>query len=160
VRASRKSPRDERGATAVEFALLAPLFIMLLFGVISFGLVFAQQLGLSNGARQGARTGVVKGITCKQLYQDAQDASGTIGMSGSSVSVTITRGASAASATNTPCGTGTAAGSSTVQPCAGSTAGDSLFVKTSYTTQLIIPPIIFKSSYPIDASGAYECEYQ
>jgi Flp pilus assembly protein TadG len=146
----------EQGAAAVEFALLAPIFIMIVFGIISFGLVFAQQLGLSNGARQGARTGVVKGITCAQIYADAQDASGTVGMGGSSVTVAITRGATAAAATN-PCGSTPA--TSTTQPCSGSTAGDSVYVKTSYTSQLIIPPIIFKSSYPINATGAYECEF-
>ena len=40
---------------------------MLVLGIISFGLVFAQQLCLSNGARQGARAGVVSGATCKQI---------------------------------------------------------------------------------------------
>jgi Flp pilus assembly protein TadG len=140
----------------VEFALLAPLFIMLVFGIISFGLVFAQQLGLSNGARQGARTGVVKDVTCQTIYQDAQDAAGTVGMGGGSVTVTIKRGATEASATDA-CG-GSPSTSST-QPCKGSNAGDTLFVKTSYDSQLIIPPIIFKSHYPIDATGAYECEF-
>jgi Flp pilus assembly protein TadG len=154
----RTPRRNDDGATAVEFALLAPLFIMLVFGIISFGLVFAQQLGLSNGARQGARTGVVKGATCKQLYQDAQDAAGTVGMTSSDVTISITRGASAPG-TATPCGTGTAASTSTVQPCAGSDPGDSLFVKASFHSQLIIPPIIFKSDYPIDSIGAYECEF-
>jgi Flp pilus assembly protein TadG len=148
--------RDDRGATVVEFALLAPLFIMLVFGVISFGLVFAQQLGLSNGARQAARAGIVKGATCAQIYAQARDASGTVGMSSGSVAVSITRGATSATATN-PCGATPA--SSTAQPCAGSTAGDSVFVTTSYTSQLIIPPVIFKSSYPISSNGAYECEF-
>jgi Flp pilus assembly protein TadG len=146
----------ERGATAVEFALLAPLFIMLLFGIISFGLVFAQQLGLSNGARQGARTGVVSGTTCKQIYKDAQDAAGTVGMSGSNVTVSIKRGASAAVATDA-CGATPA--TSTTQPCKGSAAGDSLYVKTSFDSQLIIPPIIFKTHYGIESTGAYECEF-
>lgn len=148
--------RDDRGATVVEFALLAPLFIMLVFGVISFGLVFAQQLGLSNGARQAARAGIVKGATCAQIYAQARDASGTVGMSSGSVAVSITRGATSATATN-PCGATPA--SSTAQPCAGSTADDSVFVTTSYTSQLIIPPVIFKSSYPISSNGAYECEF-
>jgi hypothetical protein len=70
--------------------------------------------------------------------------------------VSITRGATSATATN-PCGATPA--SSTAQPCAGSTAGDSVFVTTSYTSQLIIPPVIFKSSYPISSNGAYECEF-
>lgn len=156
MRVTARRRADERGASAVEFALLAPIFIMIVFGIISFGLVFAQQLGLSNGARQGARTGVVKDVTCKQIYKDAQDAAGTVGMGSASVTVTITVGADASSASN-PCG-GTPS-TSTAQPCDGSDPGNSVFVKTSFDSQLIIPPIIFKNHYPIDATGAYECEF-
>jgi Flp pilus assembly protein TadG len=151
----RRGP-DEGGASVVEFALLAPLFIMILFAIISFGLVFAQQLGLSNGARQGARGGVVKGATCAQIYTAAQDAAGTIGMSGSSVTVTITRGQTAASASSV-CGATPA--SSSTQPCLGSAAGDSLYVKTSYSGQIIVPPVYFKSNVPLSSTGAYECEF-
>jgi Flp pilus assembly protein TadG len=147
---------DDCGASAVEFALLAPIFIMIVFGIISFGLVFAQQLGLSNGARQGARSGVVSGATCKAIYAEARDAAGTVAMSSSSVTVSIKRGASADTATN-PCGSDPS--TSTTQPCKGSAAGDSVYVKTSYDSQLIIPPIIFKNHYPIDSTGAYECEF-
>jgi hypothetical protein len=98
----------------------------------------------------------VKGATCAQIYAQAQDAAGTLGMSGSSVSVTIKRGANATAATNA-CGSTPA--TSTTQPCAGSAAGDSVFVTASFTSQLIIPPVIFKSSYPISSNGAYECEF-
>jgi Flp pilus assembly protein TadG len=147
---------DQSGATVVEFALLAPIFIMLVFGVISFGLVFAQQLGLSNGARQGARAGVVSGATCKQIYAEARDAAGTIGMGSSSVTVSIKRGSSADTATNS-CGSDPS--TSTSQPCKGSATGDSVYVKTSFDSQLIIPPIIFKNHYLIDSTGAYECEF-
>lgn len=155
---TKRSSGEERGAAALEFALVAPIFIMLLFGVISFGLVFAQQLALSNGARQAARAGVVTGVTCKQIYAQARDASGTVGMSSGSVTVTITRGATETAASGTtPCGASPA--SSSTQPCKGSAAGDSLYVKTSFKSQLIIPPFIYKSRFPISSTGAYECEF-
>ena len=157
--AAPRRHRDEDGAAALEFALVAPLFIMLVFGIISFGLVFAQQLGLSNGARQGARAGVVTGVTCAQLYAQARDASSTVGMSSNSVTVTITRGQSIAAAKGTtPCGATPA--TSTTQPCKGSAIGDSLYVTTSFISQLIIPPVIYKKSFPVQATGAYECEFQ
>jgi hypothetical protein len=80
----------------------------------------------------------VKGTTCAQIYADARDAAGTIGMSASSVTVAITRGATQAAATY-PCAGSLA--TSTTQPCAGSATGDSIYVKLSYDSQLIIPPI-------------------
>ena len=51
--------RNERGASLVEFALIAPLLIMLLFGIIEFAWVFAQNLDIRHGARDGARLAAV-----------------------------------------------------------------------------------------------------
>lgn len=45
----------ERGAVAVEFALLAPVLIMLLLGIMEFGRAYNTQVMLSNAAREGAR---------------------------------------------------------------------------------------------------------
>jgi len=50
---------DERGANLVEFAILAPLLIVLIFGIIDFSWVFAQNLGVRSGAREGARIAAV-----------------------------------------------------------------------------------------------------
>jgi Flp pilus assembly protein TadG len=51
--------REDRGAAAVEFALIAPLFIVLLFGIIDYGWAFGQRLGLTSAVREGARLAVV-----------------------------------------------------------------------------------------------------
>ncbi|UKA58031.1 TadE/TadG family type IV pilus assembly protein [Arthrobacter sp. FW306-2-2C-D06B] len=49
-------PRSsERGAVAVEFAILAPLLIMLLLGIMEFGRAYNVQVSLSNAAREGVR---------------------------------------------------------------------------------------------------------
>lgn len=47
--------RDERGATAVEFALIVPLLIVLLLGIAEFGRAFQVQGTLSAAAREGVR---------------------------------------------------------------------------------------------------------
>lgn len=47
--------KSERGAAAVEFALLAPVLIMILFGVMEFGRAYNVQIALSNAAREGVR---------------------------------------------------------------------------------------------------------
>ncbi|HEY7469884.1 MAG TPA: TadE/TadG family type IV pilus assembly protein [Acidimicrobiia bacterium] len=50
---------DERGASLVEFALLAPLLLLLLLGMVEFGWLFAQNLDVRHGAREGARLAAV-----------------------------------------------------------------------------------------------------
>jgi Flp pilus assembly protein TadG len=47
--------RDERGAAAVEFALVLPLLLALIFGMIDFGRAYNQQITLTQLAREGAR---------------------------------------------------------------------------------------------------------
>lgn len=49
----------ERGANLVEFALLAPLLILLLLGIIEFGWLFSQNNDVKHGAREGARAAAV-----------------------------------------------------------------------------------------------------
>jgi Flp pilus assembly protein TadG len=44
---------------AVEFALVFPLLVMLLFGIITAGISFAHSLGLTNAVREGARFGAI-----------------------------------------------------------------------------------------------------
>lgn len=49
------SKASERGAVAVEFAILAPILIMLLLGIMEFGRAYNVQITLSNAAREGVR---------------------------------------------------------------------------------------------------------
>ncbi|MCX6497445.1 MAG: pilus assembly protein [Arthrobacter sp.] len=51
----------QRGAVAVEFALLAPLLILLLLGIMEFGRAYNAQITLSNAAREGARVMAIGG---------------------------------------------------------------------------------------------------
>ncbi len=51
----------ERGASAVEFALIASLLFIVLFGVIQFGLAYNRYQGLQAAAREGARIAAVGG---------------------------------------------------------------------------------------------------
>ncbi|MGY1724640.1 TadE/TadG family type IV pilus assembly protein [Blastococcus sp. SYSU DS0533] len=47
--------QDERGATAVEFAFIVPLLLVLLIGIAEFGHAFQVQGTLSAAAREGVR---------------------------------------------------------------------------------------------------------
>jgi Flp pilus assembly protein TadG len=52
---SAKADRNDRGAVAVEFALILPILVVLVFGIIDFGRAFNAQVTLSQAAREGAR---------------------------------------------------------------------------------------------------------
>jgi Flp pilus assembly pilin Flp len=70
--------RDQDGAAAVEFALLLPLLVLLLFGFIQFGLAFNTRIQATNAAREAARQAVVGiddwtnvgGVSFWQLVRD------------------------------------------------------------------------------------------
>jgi Flp pilus assembly protein TadG len=47
----------ERGAAFVEFALVMPLVMVLLLGLVSAGMAWNQKLSLTHAAREGARYG-------------------------------------------------------------------------------------------------------
>ena len=49
------SKTSERGAVAVEFALLAPVLVMLLLGIMEFGRAYNAQVTISSAAREGVR---------------------------------------------------------------------------------------------------------
>jgi hypothetical protein len=51
--------RGEDGAAAVEFAIVATLFFMLVFGIIDFGFAFHSWNNAANAAREGARKAAV-----------------------------------------------------------------------------------------------------
>ncbi len=59
-----------RGAALVEFAIIAPMLFMLLFGIIDFGLMFGQKLDVVQGSREGARLASVN-------YQATPESSGS-----------------------------------------------------------------------------------
>jgi len=54
-----KRLREERGASTVEFAVIAVLTFMVMFGIIEFGFLLYNQHVLTNASREGARKGVV-----------------------------------------------------------------------------------------------------
>jgi Flp pilus assembly protein TadG len=59
IAAIRRRHRDERGQTATEFAVVLPVFCLLLFGVIQFGIVFHNYITLTDAVRAGSRKAVV-----------------------------------------------------------------------------------------------------
>jgi Flp pilus assembly protein TadG len=54
----RLTRRDQKGAAMVEFALVVGLFVFILYGLISFGMILATKQRITNAAAEGARAAV------------------------------------------------------------------------------------------------------
>jgi Flp pilus assembly protein TadG len=142
----RRRRRGERGAAAVEFALVMPILLLLFFGIVNVGIVLAQQLSLSNSARQAARFAVVdvEGRTCGQIEDEARNAAATIGMDPGDPTYALT-----------------GATGSCERPCADSTGTTDLTVTLTYHSEFVVPMPIpgFPSGLDIDGEGVFRCEY-
>ncbi len=68
---NRKARRH--GAAAVEFAVIAPLFLLMLAGIIEFGQVFRIEHALSTASRRGARAAMLMGADSKTVKKDVSD---------------------------------------------------------------------------------------
>ena len=52
--------QNERGAAAVEFALLLPVLLTILYGIIEFGMIMYGREVVTNASREGARAGIIQ----------------------------------------------------------------------------------------------------
>jgi Flp pilus assembly protein TadG len=57
----KTSSLSERGAALVEFAIVLPLLLMLVFGIIEFGRAYNNQVTLTHAAREGVREYTISG---------------------------------------------------------------------------------------------------
>lgn len=55
----KKLKKDNKGQALVELALILPVLLLLIFGIIEFGRVFGTYLMVTHGAREGARAAAV-----------------------------------------------------------------------------------------------------
>ncbi len=85
--------RDRRGQTLVEFALILPIFLLVLMGILDLGRAVYYSSTLSNAAREAARQGIVD-QTCANVITTAEERS--VGMPSATVTAwwTTTAGVS------------------------------------------------------------------
>ena len=75
--------KQRRGAAAVEFAIVAPVFFLLVFGMIEYGrMVMVQQI-ITNSAREGTRQAVLDGATTSKVKTTVINA-----MAGGNITIT------------------------------------------------------------------------
>lgn len=94
---SKSKLRNEKGASAVEFALVLPIFISVIFGIFQFGIAFNNWIAITHAAREGARLAAVKQYDEQRVRDSAPSVqiqsitiSGQGGSIGSPVTVRVT----------------------------------------------------------------------
>jgi Flp pilus assembly protein TadG len=55
----KRKLKNERGQTMTEFALILPILLVLLFGIVQFGVIFNNYVTLTDAARTASRKGAV-----------------------------------------------------------------------------------------------------
>jgi len=132
----RRSPRhDERGAAAVEFAMILPLLIVLVFGIVQFSIAYNRQQGLHAAAREGARIASLPNTTQSEITDRVND------------SLTGITFESTPSITVTP---------NVTNPC-DQRSGETVVVSVQGVTQLDIP-LWGTQSLTLTGRGEFRCE--
>jgi Flp pilus assembly protein TadG len=54
-----KEIKNQKGAAAVEFAIVFPILLVLIFGIIEFSIMLYNKAMITNASREGARSGIV-----------------------------------------------------------------------------------------------------
>jgi Flp pilus assembly pilin Flp len=63
-----KMRNQQRGAAAVELAVILPFLVVLVFGMIEFGVMFYDKAVITNASREGVRAGIT-GVGVSQIKQ-------------------------------------------------------------------------------------------
>jgi Flp pilus assembly pilin Flp len=132
----RGSAHSDRGAAAVEFALLLPLLVLIVFGMIDFGRAINAQITLTQAAREGARALALGQSTYQSRAQTA-----ALGLSG----VTVTPLPDSLGVTGCPAGS--------------AQTGDDAVVQVTYKFSFVTPiGYIFGPTKTLTAEGVMPCE--
>lgn len=164
--------REERGASAVEFAIIASLLLLILFGTVTFGLVFNRYQGLQASAREGARIGSLPATTRTQVIDRIRDSVSVIQSSAISAgsctpgSLSLENGCVRVYAKQMPTATCPGAsctevssGSSSQTPCGAAYPGTdkSIVVQVYYRTKIDIP-LWSSPQMTMGGSAEFKCE--
>lgn len=133
MRPVRKVIKDKRGQALVELALVLPLLILMIMGIMEFGRIYHSYLLITNAAREGARLGVV-GETDSEIRTRVKDMAVSLNLTDSQISITPEESLRA--------------------------RGVPLTVKVEYEMDLITPvlDIIIPSPFPLSAKSTMRIE--
>lgn len=133
---SRPKLSNERGAAAVEFALLSTVLFLIVFGIIAFGQFYSRYNVFVGAAREGARYAAIRDLTTHQ------------GPDVGAVTAKIDQAASPYTRT----------GAVSISPaCNDSTAGSAITVSWTqpFDIEIVMLPTIHKD---VQIKGVFRCE--
>ena len=93
--------KSERGQSLVEFALILPLFMIVLFGIMEFGRMWEISNLITSASREGARVAAISGSSQSQAINAAQHVLSAANIDDATVSVSGPNSASEVSVTVT-----------------------------------------------------------
>jgi Flp pilus assembly protein TadG len=131
ARPSSRRARRSRGQALVEFALVFPIFMLVLSGIMDFGFMLYSRMSVINSSREAAHAAILVEdhttiATVAQGAAVATAAQGGVSISGSGVSVSCL--ATTVSVSSPP-----------PVNCATAKAGDSVVVTVTYTYRSFFP---------------------
>jgi Flp pilus assembly protein TadG len=126
-RLGQRYRRRSRGQSLVEFAMVLPIFMLVLSGILDFGFLLYSRMGVINAAREGARAAIMVSdySTLEEVAKGAAisaAAGGGLTVTPGDVKVTCYEKVS-----------------TTVKACSAVTTGDSAAVKVSYVYRTFFP---------------------
>lgn len=83
-----RQPKNRLGAAAVEFAVCAPVLVLLLIGMIEFGRMVMVQQVLTNASREGCRVAILDGSTNSEIQTTVSNYLSGSNINGATVTVT------------------------------------------------------------------------
>jgi Flp pilus assembly protein TadG len=84
---AKRQGKGEDGQALVEFALVLPIFLLVLFAIVDFGMAFHAWITVTNSAREGARLGSVH-ASSTAIVQRVRDTASSLQQANLTVTVT------------------------------------------------------------------------
>jgi len=129
--------RDQRGAAAVEMAIVLPVLVLLVFGIIQWSIYFNRLQGLQAAAREGARVAALPQSTQSDVKAKVTDALDGVLPSGATPTISVSPSSS--------------------NPCDLQAAGTSVTVTVKVSTDLNIP-LWGNQTVTQTGKGVFKCE--
>lgn len=127
------SVRSSRGQAILELALVLPVLLLLVFGIVEFGRIFHAYLVVTQAAREGARVGVVGG-TDADIEEAVRQVAASLDQNQLKIEIEPTESLRV--------------------------RGESLRVKVSYSVNLVVPIIagVVPNPFPLSVSATMRVE--
>jgi Flp pilus assembly protein TadG len=136
-----KKLNDHNGAALVEFAIVLPVLLLLILGMVEFSLLFYDKAVITNASREGARAGIVYNYPNPISVADVTD---VVDNYCGTYLITFGGGSSPTTAVTGQCGS----------------AGNPLTVTVTYQYNFLVLPFISSVTGPINLSAVTQmrCE--